>query len=101
MTLNDNTGIQLIAFFSKIKMEELDPNEYDDMVMLDTDFPLSSFSCIGMLGAQRSGKSYQSWNIMKQYEKVAKDKYDFDRMYDIRTCDYTHRYYISGSSAKL
>lgn len=30
---------------------EFDPNEYDDMFMLDTDFPLSSFSCIGMLGA--------------------------------------------------
>ena len=40
---------------------DLDPNAHDDMIMLNgTDFPLSAFSCIGLIGKMRSGKSYQS-----------------------------------------
>ena len=46
-------------FFQRNKMEEIDPNFWDDCkVLKGTDFPISSFGSIALIGKMRAGKTY-------------------------------------------
>lgn len=64
-------------------------------MLTGTDFPLSSFNLMALISSPGCGKTTLTQKIMKQYEKISTQNYDFNNPLEIIYTPYTHKYFVS------